>query len=149
MCDKGRSVNLSVGYQAKNFGTIAAVHASSLEREVLTIHVRQREHLRTVVKGHHGNNRIRTGTLPSQAESVIGTSHFDDYIRSAMRTLLTDKILALLRRNNLHVGVMGAHEAGPFFRLFAHDDAAGTLQADAKQGADARRASTDNKYRVI
>ena len=135
--------------QAKDFPAIATVHATSLEDEVLAIHVWQRKHLWLVVEGHHGDNGIGSGTLPREAESAIGSGHFKHTVGSAMAAMLQDKVLAFLGNGEQHIGVMLLHEAEPFFRLLADDDTLGLLQHYAKERADARRSCSYDQDGII
>ena len=64
MRDERSGVNLSLFNQAKNFLAIASIYTTGLESEILAIHVGQRKNLRLVVEGYHGNDGIRTGTVP-------------------------------------------------------------------------------------
>ena len=76
VCDKRRGINLSRLYQTENLGTIASIHSTGLESQILTIHIGQRKYLRLIIKRHNRNHRIGTGTFPRQAESVSGSCHF-------------------------------------------------------------------------
>ena len=149
MRDERRGVNPSFGNEAEDFGTVASVHPARLEGEVLAVHIGQRKHLRTVVERHDGDRGIGAGTLPRQAEGVVGSRHLQHHIGTTVVGVRADELRTALRLRQQHVGIVGLHEGTAFGRLLAHDDTLGALQHRAEQGADARRSGTDDKHGIL
>ena len=88
MGDERCGVYPTLFYEAEDLLTIATIHATGLEGEVLAVHIGQRKNLRLVVKSHYGNDGIRTGSLPCEAEGVIGSGHLKYSVGSSMIAVL-------------------------------------------------------------
>ena len=56
-----RGVNQSLLYKRENLGTGAAVNTAGLEGEILAVHVRERQYLRSVIEGDYGDCCIGAG----------------------------------------------------------------------------------------
>ena len=56
-----RRVDQPLFNQRENLGTVAAVHTAGLEGQVLAVHVRERQYLRTVIESDYGDYCIRAG----------------------------------------------------------------------------------------
>ena len=130
--------------QPQDFCGVAAIDAARFEREVFAVHIWQRQHLRTVVQSHYGDNGIRAGTLPCKAERIVGTGNLDDTICAAVVAVTTDKIDALFWRGYQNERVVVTHELRPQGRLLAYDNALRLLQHHAQQSAYSRRACADD-----
>ena len=81
MGDERRGVNPARLYQGKISAVKSTVHPSGLERQVLPLHVRQRQQLGLVIKRHNRHDGIGTGTLPGQFETVLTTGHLQHHVR--------------------------------------------------------------------
>ncbi len=149
MRDERSGVNLSCFNKAKHLLAIASIHATRFEREVLAIHIGQRKHLRLVVEGYHGNDGIRTSTLPRQTEGVVGTSHFEYSIGSTMVAIPENKILTFFRSSEQYIGIMLAYKCLSFFRLLSYNDTFGLMKHSAEQSADSRRSRSYNQYGIV
>ena len=149
MGDERRGVNPARLYQGKDFGTIATVHPSGLERQVLPVHVRQRQQLGLVIKRHNRHDGIGTGTLPGQSETVLTTGHLQHHVRPSMGTMAQHKVFTAFGSRHLHPGIVFAHETQPLLRPFANDDAMRIFQHDTLQSAYPRGACADNQHRVL
>ena len=68
-----RRVNLTRLDEAQNLCTIAAVHATRFEGQILALHLREGQYLRLIVQCHNRHNRIRASALPRQAEGILHT----------------------------------------------------------------------------
>ena len=147
--DEWGGVDFALLDEAKHFLAVAAVNAASLEGEVLAIHVGQGEHLWLVVEGYDGDDGVGACALPSQAERVLGSSHFQHAVGSAMVAVISYKLLALVGSGEHHLRIMLLYEAAALLRRFADDDALGLFQHGAEQGADARRSGSDDEHRVF
>ena len=147
--DKGRGVDTALGYETEYLGAVAAVHPACLEYQVLAIHVGQWEDLGTVIHGDNGNHGIGTGTLPGHAEGFLRTGHFQDSIGSSMGTQTPDRLQAMLRIRYRHFGIMLQDKMPALGGFLAHDDAAGSAQHRAEQGADTGRTGPDDKDGVL
>ena len=77
-------INLAFCNEFQHFLAVASIHTSCLESEVLAIHLWKRQHLSFIVEGNDRNDGIWTGTLPSELECVIGSSHFKNSVSSTM-----------------------------------------------------------------
>ena len=115
MRDEWSGVNLSRFNQAKDFLAIASIHATGLEGEILAIHVWQRKNLRLVIKGYNGNYGIRTGTLPRQAEGIVGSSHLEHSIGSSVVAMFQYKLITFFRSSEQYIGIMFLHKPSSFF----------------------------------
>ena len=142
--DQWRCVDKALLYKMQYLGAVAAVDAARFEREVFAVHIWQRQHLRTVVQSHYGDNGIRAGTLPCKTERIVGTGNLDDTIGAAVVAVTTDKIDALFWRGYQNGRVVVTHELRPQRRLLAYDDTLRLLQHYAQQSAYSRRACADD-----
>ena len=93
--DERCGVNLSLLDELQDLFTVTAIHTSCLESEVLAVHLRQRQHLRLIIKGYNGYDSIRTSTLPSELECVVCSSNFKNSVRTAMIAVLDNELMAL------------------------------------------------------
>ncbi len=89
-------VQLPLFDQRENLCTITAVHTAGLEREILSVHLRQGQRLILFVQGHYRHHGIGAGTLPGQLKGVLSTGHFQHHIRSSMVRDFLHKLLTIL-----------------------------------------------------
>ena len=143
--DERRGVYLALLDKTEHLFAVATVHATRLERKVLAVHVGQGQCLCLVVQG----NDVGACALPSQAERVLSSCHFQHTVGSAIVAILSDKLLALVGSGEQHLRIMLPYEAAALLRRFADDDALGLFQHGAEQGADARRSGSDDEHRVF
>ena len=68
MSDQQLCIKLAFGDQLQGFLAVAAIYAAGLEGEILAVHLRQGQGLGPVIKCHHCDHRIGTGTLPCELE---------------------------------------------------------------------------------
>lgn len=93
MGDERCGIYLSLFDQTEYLGAIASIHSTCLESQILTIHVGQRKHLRTVVEGYDGDHSIGACALPCQAEAIVRTSYFYYHIGASMKAVRKYKVL--------------------------------------------------------
>ena len=141
--DQWLGIELALGNELQRFLAVATVNAASLEGQILAVHIRQRQSLRLVVKRHHSDDRIRTSALPRKLKGILCSCHFKHNVCTAVITVLSNKIKALIGRDRQHIGIIFIHKLDTILVLLAHDDALGILQHNAKERADSRGACTD------
>ena len=149
MRDKRRDINLSRLYQTENLGTIASIHSTGLESQILTIHIGQRKYLRIIIKRHNRNHRIGTGTFPRQAESVSGSCHFQHDISASVIAVTKYKLLTLFRLRHQYIRIMFTDKPNSFRGLFTNNDTLRFLQHHAKQSTYPRRTCSYDKNRIL
>ena len=131
------------------FLTVASVNSSGFESKVLSIHIRQRQYLRLVIKGNHCHHRVRSRTFPCQAESIICPCHFKHYISTSMCRLLHHKILTVFRFHHHDIRIVSFDKGYPFFRLLADNYFTRIFQLHTQKSANASRSGPDNQYSIF
>ena len=149
MGDQRRGIQLSLLDQPQDLGTVAAVHPARFEDQVLSVHLRQGQHLRLVVQRHHRHNGIGPGATPRQLKGILRPGHLQHHIGAAVVAVLPHKCLTFLRPAQQHIGVMLPHKGTPRRVLLAQDHPLRGLQQDAQQGADARRPRPDDQHGIL
>ena len=115
MRDKRGGVYLAFLDELKYLFAVTAVHTSSLEGEVLAVHLRQWQHLWLVVEGYDRYDGIWTSTLPSQLECVFSTCHLQHPVSSSMVAVLHDNVRAFLWCCQQDIRIVLLDEGASFF----------------------------------
>ena len=71
MRDQRCGIDLPLLDEPQDLGAIAAIHAAGLKGQIITIHIRQRKGLGTIIKGYHRDNGIGASALPGHAEGIF------------------------------------------------------------------------------
>ena len=93
--DERCGVYLALLDELQDFLAVAAIHTSSLEGEVLAVHLWEWKHLSFIIEGNYRNYGIRTGTLPCKLESVVCSSYFKNSVSTTIDTVFDNELLAL------------------------------------------------------
>nr|DAL56230.1 MAG TPA_asm: hypothetical protein [Caudoviricetes sp.] len=149
MRDERRGVDPPLGDQLQDLAAVASIHPAGLEREVLAVHVGQRQLLRPVVQRHDRHHGVRAGALPGQTEGPVAAGDLQHAVGAAVVAVPQHEVAARLGPGDEHLGIVFADEAAPLLEGFAHDDALRIPEPDAEQRAEPRRPGPEDKDRVF
>ena len=113
--DERGGIYLAFLNELKNLFAVTAVHTSSLEGEVLTVHQRQRQHLWFIVESYYRYNGVWSGTSPCQLERLLASCNLYHSVGSTVVTVLNDEVGAFLRCGQQDIGIVLFDEGASFF----------------------------------
>lgn len=70
-------VDFAFGNQLHDSVAVAGIDAACLEREVLTVHPRQRQYLWLLIKSDNRDDGIRSGTTPCEFKRIIASCNLN------------------------------------------------------------------------
>ena len=123
--------------------------SKAFEREVLAVHIRQRQCLSLVIKSNDRHDRIWSCTFPCKAKRGFGSCDFENDICFAMVTVGTNIICAGFGGYGKDFRIVLMDKADTAFVFFTDNDTFRVLQHDTEQRTDARRSGSDDQYRIL